>query len=150
VNVPREYNQRLQAVFPRLRVRWSDVRETWQLEEKIAYTRTVDPNRYPRAAVDSFRRFSDGYRLLEEWRPRRIPSVARLITGLRQGNAVRIMDELGLANSDQWEALLRYKEKQAAERRWQKDKERGREYAGEFYDSLAWLEGRTVVSAGVR
>lgn len=149
MNVPRKYNARLQREFPRLRVRWSDAREMWQLEEKIAYTRTVDPNRYPRAAVDSFRRFSDGYRLLEEWLPRRIPSVDRLITGLRRGNAVRIMDELGLANSDQWEAYLRYKEQKAAEARWAKDKERGREYAGEFYDSLAWLEGRTVVSAGV-
>lgn len=144
-----KYNLKLQREFPRLRVRWSTAREAWQLEEKIAYERTVDPNRYPRAAVDSFRRFSDGYRLLEEWGPRGIPSVDRLITGLRQGNAVRIMDSLGLANTDQWHALLLHKERQAAALRWEKDKERGREYAGEYYDSLAWAEGRTVVSAGV-
>lgn len=147
MNLPRAYNRVLGRVFPRLRMRWSAMRETWQLEERIHYQRNVDPNRYPKQAVDSFIRFSDGFRLLSELPPRQLPAVDRLITGLRQGSVTRIMDELGVRTHEEWAALLDYRDKERAAAKWLKDKERGREYAGQFYDDLAWAEGRTVAAS---
>jgi hypothetical protein len=127
-------------------MRWSSVFEVWMLEEKISYKRTVDPSRYPSTAHDSFVRFSDGFCLKDEFHPKRLPSVDRLITGIRQGDPERIMAELGVKNASQWAAALDYRDRKRLEAKWLKDKERGREYAGEFYDDLAWLEGRTVGS----
>jgi hypothetical protein len=150
MNLPRGYNKKLGRKFPQLRVRWSDHHEFWMLEERISYPRTVNPDRYPREALDSFRRFSDGYRLLDQWPPQRLPSVDRLVTGLRQGSVQRIMDELGVKNAEQWAAAMDARDARRNAEKWRKDKERGAEYAGEFYDRLAWAEGRTVAASHSR
>lgn len=150
MQLPRRYNEKLQRVFPQLRLRWSPVFECWMLEEKVSFKRTVDPNRYPKTAYDSFVRFSDGFTLRFEIAPRELPAVDRLITGLRQGSTTRIMDELGVKNASQWSALLDARDREKARIKWEKDKERGREYAGEFYDDLAWIEGRTISGSSRR
>jgi len=150
MQLPRKYNEKLQRVFPQLRVRWSFMNERWMIEEKVSFKRTVDPNRYPSKAFDSFIRFSQGYALRFELEPRELPSVDRLITGLRQGSAQRIMDELGVKNAAQWAALLDARDKAKRDAKWLKDKERGREYAGQFYDDLAWIEGRTISGSSRR
>lgn len=144
MQLPRKYNERLQAVFPDRRVRWSNVYDVWMLEQRIWWKRDVDPAKYPAEAVDSFLRFRDGYTLEMEFEPRRLPAVDVLIEFLRWGNLGRCMDALGIKNVDQ---LHQYQLAKKAEREAQAhaiNKEKARDYAGDFYDQLAWMEGRTV------
>lgn len=146
MDLPRHYNEKLQRAFPELRMRWSGMFECWQLEKQINRRRTVDPSTYPAAAVDSFIRFRDGYDLVEEFHPQRLPSVDRLVEGLRFGSITRIMEELGFKHSGQLADYYDERDRARKEYAWRKAKERNKDFAAEeFYDRMAWMEGRRAV-----
>lgn len=144
MTLPKGYNARLQRRFPDRRVRWSSVYDVWMLEQRIWWARSVDPDTYPRAAEDSFIRFRDGYTLEMEFEPRRLPSVDVLAEFLRWGNLGRCMDAAGVKTLDQLDAYKRAKEAERRAAIHAVNKEKAREYAGDMFDQLAWMEGRTV------
>ena len=81
MTLARDYNARLARAFPLQcpRVRWSEQREAWQIETRIHRPRTVNPDTYPREAMESFIRFRDGYELLDELPPHGLPTIDRFI-----------------------------------------------------------------------
>lgn len=144
MDLSKGYNRRLQAKFPDRRVRWSNVYDVWMLEQRIWWQRDVNPDTYPRAAMDSFIRFHDGYTLEMEFEPEKLPSVDLLCEHLRWGNLARCMDAAGIKTVAQLETYKKAKEAERAAHIHQVNKEKARDYALDFYDQLAWMEGRTV------
>lgn len=144
MTLPPNYNRRLQARFSDRRMRWSDVYHVWMLEQRVWWKRDVDPNTYPAAAEDSFIRFRDGYSLELEFEPGKLPSVDLLCEFLTWGNMGRCMDAAGVKTLAQLEAYKRAKEAERAAHISEVNKEKARDYAADFYDQLAWIEGRTV------
>lgn len=144
------YNEKLVRAFPfqAPRVRWSDARESWQLEKRIHRARTVNPDTYPSEAVDSFLRFRDGYELIDEIAPRELPPVDRMILNLRYGSVERIMEELGVRTAaqlaDKYDERDRLREAATRARR----NERAYERAEFIFD--AYSRARVMTSGGGR
>jgi len=132
------FNTRLARAFPEHepRVRWSQQRESWQLEKKIHRARTVNPDTYPSEAVDSFVRFRDGYELIEEFAPRELPVCDKLIQGMRWGSVTRLMEELGIHTADQLANAYDARDRDRAEKQRQVRNDRWRQAAGPIYDSF--------------
>lgn len=146
MTLARGFNTRLARAFPEHepRVRWSDARESWQLEKKIHRARTVNPDKYPSEAVDSFIRFRDGYELIEEYAPRELPVLDKLIAGLRRGSVTRLMAELGIHTAGQLADAYDARDRRRAEEQRARRNRMASEHAGELYDAIAWDEGRRV------
>lgn len=139
------YNRTLQAAYPDCRMRWSDVREEWRLERKATFARTnIDPDKYPRDAVDTFLCRRDGYYLAGRYAPTKLPPADLLVQILR-ANDTALMDVPG-ANADEqaanWIADVQRKESEydAKLRKQETFAESGA--GSELYDRLAWDEGR--------
>lgn len=128
-------------------MRWSEPRETWVLERRANYRRReVNPDKYPRTAVDTFIRMRDGYYLAGEYAPDRLPEPHRLVAYLRSQDPNLRADFAG----DPVEAAARYaqrleeKERAAEERAAKNERPSETGAAQELYDMLAWEEGRRV------
>lgn len=148
MDLPRNYNKVLQRAYPDCRMRWAeDGSERWLLERKANYRRVQpDPNKYPRAAIDTFVRHRDGYYLAGFYPPDRLPNPHRLVAFLRSQDP----DLMDLGGGDAVERAMRYADRLEAReaaatekaRRAQTFEESGA--GGELYDMLAWEEGRRV------
>lgn len=126
-------------------MRWSDMQQCWQLERKITRPRTVDPSTYPAGALDSFIRFRDGYNLVYEFHPQRLPQIDKLIVGLRHDDIERIMDEYGFRHSGQVADHYDARDRARKEEEWRKVKATNADFAAEeLFDPMAWMEGRRV------
>lgn len=117
-------------------MRWSDARETWQLEKRIHRRRTINPDTYPREAVDSFIRFRDGYELIDELPPDGLPTLDRLIENLRKFDPVRMMQELGIHTADQLADAYDERDRKRAAKQTEARNERWRAAAGPIYDTF--------------
>jgi hypothetical protein len=133
------YNEKLVRAFPfqAPRVRWSDARESWQLEKRIHRARTVNPDTYPSEAVDSFQRFRDGYELIAEIEPRELPAIDRMIFNLRYGSVERIMAELGVTTAAQLADKYDERDRLREERKRAQRNERAFEKAEFIFDSFS-------------
>ena len=125
-------------------MRWSDARESWQIEKRIHRRRTVNPDTYPREAVDSFIRFRDGYELIDELPPHGLPTIDRLIQNLRKFDPQRMMQELGIHTADQLADAYDRRDEERRELARKRRNAKFRDRAGDIYDAMAWDEGRTV------
>lgn len=105
MDLPRKYNRRLQRAHPRVRMRWSDARQCWLVEQQVRRARLPQP--YRGIAPDTAIRLNDGYTMIGEYAPRALPPVERLIrylncmspdqyrTGDELANKLDRIDELG-------------------------------------------------------
>lgn len=141
------YNEKLARAFPdqQPRVRWSDVRERWQLEEKCSFRRTVNPDLYPRSAVDSFIRFRDGYVMVDEFEPHDLPVVDKLIMGLRRNSVENLMRETGAVTADQLADAYDRRDRERAEAQRKRRNENWIAQAGPIHDSFST---QRVVTSG--
>jgi hypothetical protein len=132
------FNKKLARAFPRQqpRVRWSDVRERWQLEEKISFRRVVNPDNYPRSAVDSFIRFRDGYVMVDEFEPHDLPTLDKLIMGLRRGSIENLMAETGAVNAGQLADAYDRRDAERAEKIRQQRNQNWIDQAGPIHESF--------------
>lgn len=145
MNLPRNYNKRLQREYPDCRMRWSDRQECWLLEKKAAYSRVdIDPKKYPKEAVDTFIQRRDGYYLSGSYPANHLPQIDRLLAYLRSQDPVR----MGLNPNKPLEEAARIataiEAREAEERRRVRKSQtyEGSGVGGELYDRLAWEEGR--------
>lgn len=147
MNLPTHYNKRLQRAYPELRMRWSDVRECWLLEQRAYYARLdINPEKYPRDALDTFIQHRDGYFLTGMYAPRDLPNVDRLIQFL-YAHDVRRMDLGGGSDADRAARLADMYDARDAAYRAKLKRENSFEHTGagaELYDQLAWEEKRRV------
>lgn len=147
MTLSKNYNRILQRTYPDCRMRWSDVREEWRLERKANYARTdINPENYPRDAVDTFIMRRDGYYLAGRYEPNRLPPVDLLVQILLANDTAR-MDVAGATAEEQaanWIADQESKER-AKEAKLKEDNSFSKSGVGsELYDRLAWEEGRRV------
>lgn len=121
------------------------------LERKATYARLdINPEKYPREAVDTLKRMQDGYFLVGEYAPERLPDADRLVAFLRSQDP----DRMDLGGGDPVERAARLAsaiedreaEEKRALRRSQSFSESG--VGGELYDQLAWEEGRRAAVPG--
>lgn len=149
--LPPGYNKILQRTYPDCRMRWSDVREEWRLERKANFARTdIDPDKYPRDAVDTFICRRDGYYLAGRYEPHRLPPADLLVQILLANDTAR-MDVPGATAEEQADNYMRgiYEAEIAKERKLKKENSFEHSGAGsELYDKLAWDEGRRAAVPG--
>lgn len=126
MDLPRNYNRRLQKAYPNLRMRWSDYRECWLLEMKANYGRIdVNPEE---CTPDTFIQRRDGYCLAGEYTPRGLPPLDRFIPLLRR-NDTALMPLGGGPDEAQTQRLERiYLEQEAKVKKDKRAVERDRNY----------------------
>lgn len=152
MDLPRNYNRRLQHAYPDLRMRWAeDGSERWLLERRANFRRVPpDPNKYPRDAIDTFIRHRDGFYLVGFYEPRSLPPVDRLVTFLRSQDTARM--DLGPGTPEEQAVRIAEKFEEREREQSRKNKEDQSFYhsgaGGELYDRLAWEEGRRVAVPG--
>lgn len=147
MNLPPHYNERLQRAYPELRMRWSEVRETWLLEQRAHYARLdINPADYPRNALDTFIQHQDGYFLSGMYEPRSLPQVDRLVQFL-YAHDTRRLDLGGGSDADRARRLADMYDTRDAAYRTKLKRDNSFEATGaggELYERLAWEEGRRV------
>lgn len=77
MELPRNYNRTLQRTHPRVRLRWSDARECWLVEQQIGRAKLPLP--YKGIHPDTARCLNDGYREIGRYPARELPPVDRLV-----------------------------------------------------------------------
>lgn len=143
----KRYNKTLQRTYPDCRIRWSERREEWFLERKARYQRLdIDPEKYPRDAIDTFIQLRDGYYLAGRYDPRGLPDV-HLLVKILLANDTALMNIPGNTPEDQanaWCDRAEEVERQAIEKARIEHSFTGSGIGSEMYDQLAWAEGRRV------
>lgn len=139
------YNKILQRAYPELRMRWSDAKEQWHLEQRAGYARLdINPEHYPAEAVDTFLCMRDGYFLSGVYPPRGLPQVDRLVSYLR-AHDVRRLELGGGSDADRAQRLADMYDARDEAYRAKLMRDQSFEASGagaELYDRLAWEEGR--------
>lgn len=87
------FNRRLQRRHPKVRMRRSESRDLYILEERVAHCRELDPAIYRSAQRDSYIQHRDGYSSIEHFRT--LPSVARLSDALEASRISHLMAATG-------------------------------------------------------
>lgn len=151
MNLPLDYQRRLQREFPDCRMRWSERQECWLLEKRASYARTdINPEKYPKDAVDTFIQRRDGYFLSGEYHAKYLPQIDRLLTYLRSQDPVRmgLNPEKPLEEAARLATAIEAREAEERRRVRQSQTYEGSGVGGELYDRLAWEEGRRVSVPG--
>lgn len=145
MELPRDYNKRLQRAYSDCRMRWSERREAWQLERRADFARTdLNPEKYPRDAVDTFIRRRDGFYLTGEYPANGLPPIDRLIAFLHSQDPVRLGLDPAKAVEEAARIASAIEDRERASRaktRYDNSYE-GSGAGAELYDQLAWEEGR--------
>ena len=128
-------------------MRWSSSKEKWLLERKANYRRAdINPDQYPREAIDTFIRMRDGFYLVGQYEPKRLPHADRLVAYLRSQDPDYMDLGPGDALTRATRLAARIEEREEAERQGVR-RSNTFEHSGagaDLYDKLAWDEGRRV------
>lgn len=137
-----KYNRRLQRRHPFVRVRWSDYRKCYVLEERVYRTRPLNPDLYPASKRDEYIQARDGYTTIEYFRA--LPPVVRLSDALVAARIEAEMQRAGVRDAEEWADKLDAED--AA--RQEGEHERFRDFVGEAasdsYDRAQWRTGSRV------
>ena len=134
MNLPKDYNKKLQRWDDMLRMRWSQQLERWVLERK--YRRALWSLTPGTLTDEAFLQMRDGYTTLGTYDPRELPNIDRLILHLGWADTWRT----GLSPeqyADTYEDNSRYKE----EARNGRVKRHLRDRASSTWDDVTALTG---------
>lgn len=142
-----KYNKELQRTYPDCRLRWSERMECWLLERKAMYARTdINPDTYPREAIDTFIQRRDGYYLAGRYEPHALPPASLLVRILLANDTTRmeIEGKTPEERAQNYMDALEEKERADVEKARVENSFEGSGVGSELYDQLAWAEGRRV------
>lgn len=141
------YNRRLRRRHPFVRVRWSDYRKCYVLEERVARSQPIDPDSYPESKVDVYIQARDGYATIEYLRA--LPSVTRLCDALNASRIAAEMQRRGVRDAAEWADQLTAADTSRAGREREKFRDDIGQVASEEYDRAQWRTGsRAAVPRG--
>lgn len=133
------YNRRLRRRHPFVRLRFSEYRGVFVLEERVGRSRPLDPDDYPESRADAYIQDRDGYATIEYLRL--LPSVVRLSDALEAARITTAMRLAGVTDASEWADRYDARDAARGERDVEKFTEAVGEVASEEYDRAMWRTG---------